>query len=324
MLTRYHLAPVEPAGVTMSVEAYVEARHGHVVDFYAHDLELADRVSRFLIDGLGAGEIVIIVSTPEHRSMFESAIVDAGIDLAAARSIGSLVSVDAAELLDAFSCAGQIDGARFDAVIGSLLRANAGERRIRVFGEMVQLLWDRKEFNGALTLESLWNDLGRELDFLLYCAYRSSDVDEQLGALESICELHSAVVGGRATSHTPWSEHAEFAGQPESARAARRFVLGVCERRGLASAAPEVELVVAELTANAVVHARSPFSVEIGRDGNTVRIAVCDTSRLGPVRREFNAASTSGRGIAMVEALAQAWGCDLGVDGKQVWAELVV
>ena len=44
-------------------------------------------------------------------------------------------------------------------------------RPIRVYGEMVGLLWRRNQTGPALALESLWNDLGRREQFSLFCSY---------------------------------------------------------------------------------------------------------------------------------------------------------
>ncbi|MTE21659.1 ATP-binding protein [Streptomyces sp. TRM43335] len=73
-------------------------------------------------------------------------------------------------------------------------------------------------------------------------------------------------------------------------------------------------LVVAELTANAVVHGRVPgrdFEVRLTLDGGVLRIAVSDArgERL-PVVTEVAEDGESGRGLHLVTALATAWGTE--------------
>ncbi|MEU1277781.1 ATP-binding protein [Streptomyces sp. NPDC005805] len=91
--------------------------------------------------------------------------------------------------------------------------------------------------------------------------------------------------------------------------------------------------IVAELAANAMTHGRVPgrhFRLELAVEdgGKRLRIAVTDTrgDRLppGPGTRDTPAAeSESGRGLLIVETLADRWGVAHGpVPRKTVWAEL--
>ena len=53
------------------------------------------------------------------------------------------------------------------------------------------------------------------------------------------------------------------------------------------------------------------------------RVSVEDPSVRWPVRRDVNADALSGRGVALIDMLASAWGVEgLGEDGKRVWFEV--
>ena len=67
----------------------------HVVQFYGHDRELAERVTGFLRDGLESGGVAVVIATPEHRREFETRLAGAGADLAAARDAGTYLALDA-------------------------------------------------------------------------------------------------------------------------------------------------------------------------------------------------------------------------------------
>jgi anti-sigma regulatory factor (Ser/Thr protein kinase) len=81
-------------------------------------------------------------------------------------------------------------------------------------------------------------------------------------------------------------------------------------------------MVVTELATNAVVHAASNFDVALVYEDGVVRIGVTDSSPLAPTMAEPGPESMSGRGLAIVDSLSTEWGYDLGVHGKQVWAQL--
>lgn len=81
-------------------------------------------------------------------------------------------------------------------------------------------------------------------------------------------------------------------------------------------------LVVSELVTNAVRHARTRIQVRVAAEESHVRIEVHDdNSRLPPVDRAVWR-QRAGVGLAVVAALASAWGIEQADDGKVVWAEI--
>lgn len=289
----------------------------HLVRFYDGDDELIESVARYLADGLASGEAAIVVATEAHCRAFRAAMTGAGIDVDDARDTGRLVVLDAAETLSSFAVEGVLDPRGFDEVIGGLVRRAGQEgRSVRVYGEMVALLWDAGRVTTAIELEGLWNDLGRELPFSLFCAYPSSSFDEAQGqALEHVCRLHSDVV-------RPAEEARAFAGSLRSPGAARRFVREVLGRWGRADLVDDASAVVTELATNAVLHAESDFVVAVSRSNGAVRIGVRDAGTAPPVSRDGDLTTVSGRGIRLVSAMADRWGTEAVDDGKVVWAEL--
>ncbi|MFF5371406.1 ATP-binding protein [Streptomyces sp. NPDC013187] len=116
----------------------------------------------------------------------------------------------------------------------------------------------------------------------------------------------------------------EYAPRPSSVREARAEVRRQLEGWGLAErgdVAEVAELLVGELATNAVVHARSPFRLTLFAAHGLLRCEVADTARRVP--RVLDAGTgESGRGMFLVEALAQRWGCHRDGPGKTVWFEL--
>ncbi|MFI7387582.1 ATP-binding protein [Streptomyces sp. NPDC049813] len=123
-----------------------------------------------------------------------------------------------------------------------------------------------------------------------------------------------------------------FTSTPRGARLARRLVSHRLNAWGHAYTDPVNEtltLLAAELTANAVRHghrAGSDFHVSLVRTGaDTFRIEVSDTRDERPpggARPPAGPDDESGRGLLLVAALADAWGCAPRADGtgKTVWA----
>jgi PAS domain S-box-containing protein len=110
---------------------------------------------------------------------------------------------------------------------------------------------------------------------------------------------------------------------PASARIARRAVIDIVKSTGRGDLADTASLLVTELVTNSIVHARTPILVTITATPHGVRVAVMDSSPHLPVRRLYGAAATTGRGVAVVEQLAERFGTDaVGGNGKTVWFEL--
>ncbi|HLF41353.1 MAG TPA: ATP-binding protein [Acidimicrobiia bacterium] len=110
-----------------------------------------------------------------------------------------------------------------------------------------------------------------------------------------------------------------------SVGAARRFVRDVLITRQVdGSVVDVVELLTSEVVTNALLHARSAEELVVELHASCVRVAITDSSCDWPVRRSIEPDAVSGRGIAIVDALAHAWGVDpISEGGKRVWFEVV-
>jgi hypothetical protein len=127
----------------------------------------------------------------------------------------------------------------------------------------------------------------------------------------------SQVRGGDAEINA--TARARFPADIESPRAARHFVSDVMHERGFGrEARDEAELVVTELSANAVVHADSAFSVSLDAGAEIVRIAVHDSVPVDPALLIVRPR----RGLGLVSAISRDWGVDVTAQGKTVWAEI--
>ncbi|GAA0632047.1 hypothetical protein GCM10009535_04610 [Streptomyces thermocarboxydovorans] len=122
-----------------------------------------------------------------------------------------------------------------------------------------------------------------------------------------------------------------FSATPRGARLARRLAAHQMDLWGWAYGTPvhdAVELVVAELAANAVTHGRVPgrdAELRLTRDRRgRVVVEVSDVrgERRPVLARSHRPLADGGRGLALVAALAEEWGVAErpGAPGKTVWA----
>ncbi|MFH8620412.1 ATP-binding protein [Streptomyces vietnamensis] len=135
--------------------------------------------------------------------------------------------------------------------------------------------------------------------------------------------LAAAAVTSCPTGHPAYSQ--SLPREARSAAVARRLVRTALTVWGLDSLAEDAMLVITELVSNAVDHGRLPsIRVIVSRpSANGVRVGVVDRSRIVPsLKADPNGDRLRGRGLVLVDALAEEWGTELYRWGKQVWAEL--
>jgi anti-sigma regulatory factor (Ser/Thr protein kinase) len=116
-------------------------------------------------------------------------------------------------------------------------------------------------------------------------------------------------------------------GTPYSVRMARFYVRATLNHHGLAGFADDAETIAAELVSNAVTHAGAQWlSLALAslQDAETVMIVVNDSSPRPPVLRDPPPDEERGRGLRVVDALADRWGWLRQPDdaGKSVYALL--
>jgi len=312
------------------------AHDGHVVRFYEHDAELVEAVCPYLAEALSTDEAAIVIATDAHRQAFEVELEACGVDLERARADGLLVSLDAETTLTAFSDGGRIDHDAFHAVLGTLIRdVSSSGRPVRAYGEMVALLWDRGDVLAAIELETLWNQLGRELSFSLLCSYASASVarSEHADALERVRRAHSAVLESqpharerheRTDVDAPTGASATFPPDPDSPGRARRMAAATLRRWGHDERlVDDVSLVVSELASNAVRHAGSEFSLALQMQGPLLRVTVEDRAPLPAATADGGLTPQPPHGLRVVDSLAVSWGVEPTHGGKRVWAQLM-
>jgi anti-sigma regulatory factor (Ser/Thr protein kinase) len=112
-----------------------------------------------------------------------------------------------------------------------------------------------------------------------------------------------------------------FAYEPGSVRAARRFVSDqLADVDGARNA--DVTLMVSELASNSIRHAGTGFTVTIDRLAAGIHIEISDQGSSPPTMRDHDLHAVSGRGLRIIDELAERWGIDATPDGNTVWFDI--
>jgi anti-sigma regulatory factor (Ser/Thr protein kinase) len=151
--------------------------------------------------------------------------------------------------------------------------------------------------------------------------------------------IRSSALAGQGTAgaardgfgpHPAVADQRSFPAERNSVRAARHYVTGLLGEGADEAAACDTAIVATELAANAVLHARTGFTLTVSRSAGVTRIAVRDSTPVGllSVTRPEAAGegvpfqAMRGHGLSVVAQLASRWAVEPLPDGKVVWAEL--
>jgi anti-sigma regulatory factor (Ser/Thr protein kinase) len=114
-----------------------------------------------------------------------------------------------------------------------------------------------------------------------------------------------------------------FAADLRSVGDARRFLREVMAGWDTDDYDMTAAQVLTELATNAALHARSDYTVHLRLDPESLLVEVTDSSPAWPQQKHYGSDATTGRGIAMVEALSTVWGVQASPTGKTVWCRVV-
>ena len=166
----------------------------HIAQLYSHENVLIESLRMFTTHGLLRGEAVLLVLTPSHRQVLLPHLKAEGVDVDGLQRAGQLLLLDAEELLASFMRDGMPDATLFSMSLGEVvarMRPSGGNRKGRVFGEMVDLLWKSSQ-PAAICLEQRWTDLIEGSGLSLFCAYSTNHVYDTFP--ETLRAPHSHII----------------------------------------------------------------------------------------------------------------------------------
>lgn len=165
----------------------------HFCQIHHDDRELSEGLARFAEAGINNGQAVVIVASNERIHCLQRSLADSGVSPDSLS--GLLITIESRALLETFMRQGSPEKALFFEALRPALR-NAvliGAGFPRIYGEMVNDLWQGGNPDAAIALEHLWNELLEEYKCSLFCGYvlDAFDLDSYKAELEGVCTSHS-------------------------------------------------------------------------------------------------------------------------------------
>jgi hypothetical protein len=175
------------------------APRDHVVQLYQDQDFLNRAVCRFAGAALANGEGVILVPTAEHWNAFRPRMEAEGVDVKAAQERGQLTIVDADELLPGFMHKALPDAPMFLGLAGEIIRrtrAAGSYPKVRWWGEMVNVLWERGDVAASMSLEDLFDRVAHEQEIAIFCSFVMDNFDGEIHThmLPRLGENHSHLI----------------------------------------------------------------------------------------------------------------------------------
>ena len=176
--------------------AVTAADHYHAVRFYEGEKSLAQITAKFLVEGLAVHHPAIVVATPSMRAALIIELTTQSFDVVELQRSGELALLDAKDLLSTFMIDGKPQAVKFNDKMCEVIDQACHGRshcKVRIFGQMVDVLWREGQHEAAIQLEMLWNHLARNQAFSLLCGYAVGNFYKDAN-FEEICGQHSHVV----------------------------------------------------------------------------------------------------------------------------------
>jgi hypothetical protein len=175
------------------------APRDHIVQLYQDQDFLNRAVCRFAAAAITNGEGVILVPTIAHWDAFRPRLEAEGIDVRAAEGRGQLTVVDADDLLPTFMRDAMPDAPIFLGLAADIVaRARNGGQypKVRWWGEMVNVLWERGDVGASMSLEDLFDRLAEDENIAIFCSFVMDNFDGDVHArmLPRLGENHSHLI----------------------------------------------------------------------------------------------------------------------------------
>jgi hypothetical protein len=173
--------------------------HSHAVQLYRDHEFYEEAIAHFAAEGVVRGESIILAATGRNLERLCARLRGKGLELDALVRHGQLALLDADQTLPKFMVGAVPDGDKFKALGHEAIeraRANGKFKRVRWWGEMVNVLSERGNQAAAHQLEQHLTEIGHETPVSIFCSYSMDPFDRAIygGAFQDVCATHSLVI----------------------------------------------------------------------------------------------------------------------------------
>jgi hypothetical protein len=197
----------------------------HIVQLYQDQQFLNRAVCRFAASAIANGEGVILVPTAAHWDAFRPRLEAEGVNVTAAQDHGQLTVVDADELLPQFMRDAMPDAPVFLGLATEVISKARGRGRypkVRWWGEMVNVLWERGDVAASMDLEDQFDRLAREHEIAIFCSFVMDNFNG---------EVHSRMLPRLGQNHSHLIPVEDYARLERAVADALRETVGTDEAR---------------------------------------------------------------------------------------------
>lgn len=170
----------------------------HFAQFHRDADALTESAFVFLEAGLLRGSNVLVIARAEQVDGLFERLAASQLEPRALSDSGHLAVLDAAAIIAQFVHGDVADWAGFRTTLGPILtRLHPQDRRIRVYTELANVLWEQGNTQAAIRLEDFWNDIAGAYQFSLYCGFNMDTRSESTYSdpLEELGRTHAEILG---------------------------------------------------------------------------------------------------------------------------------
>lgn len=201
----------------------------HIVQLYQDQDFLNRTVCRFAGAAIANGEGIILVPTLTHWNAIRPRLEAEGVDVEAARDRGQLTVVDADEFLPRFMRDAMPESPVFLGLAADVIgQAHAGGRyqKVRWWGEMVNVLWERGDVAASMNLEDMFDQLAKKHDIAIFCSFLMDNFNG---------DVHARMLPRLGTNHSHLIPVEDYARLERAVEDALRETVGATEASVLES-----------------------------------------------------------------------------------------
>ncbi|MEU2427736.1 anti-sigma factor RsbA family regulatory protein [Streptomyces sp. NPDC007851] len=275
----------------------------------------------FLTEGLDAGEPAAVAAPPDRLELIREGLGERAAEV---------------RFID-MTQAGRNPGRIIPSVLRRFADAHPGARRVRIIGEPIWRGRSAVEYPACVQHEALINAAFTGRAVTILCPYDAGQLEQQ--ALSDALATHPLVLDAdgetASTAYSPELIIARYnepllaplsaAAFPFAARTlpdARDFAVSLARSLGVAGVSlGDLELAVAELTTNSVVHGAGSGTLRIWAENDRIVCEVHDGGQLNdPLagRRPPSPTQPGGRGLLLVHQIADLVRVHTGPDGTTI------